>query len=69
MGKVFQSPKKQNSKVIVYLHGNAEDVGSCYDFILKLSITLNCSVIAVEYPGYGLFKSEEASAESIQEIS
>ena len=51
------------------MHGNAEDVGSCYDFILKLSITLNCSVIAVEYPGYGLFKSEEASAESIQEIS
>ena len=53
----------------MYFHGNAEDVGSSYDFILKMSLTFQCSVLAVEYPGYGLYKSEEASAEAIQEIA
>jgi len=53
----------------VYFHGNAEDVGSNYDFILKMSITFQCSVLAVEYPGYGIYKSEVASAEAIQEIA
>ena len=53
----------------MYFHGNAEDVGSSYDFILKMSLTFQCSVLAVEYPGYGLYKTEEASAEAIQEIA
>lgn len=56
---------EQHTKVVVFFHGNAEDVGSSYDFILKMSITFKCSVLAVEYPGYGLYKSEEASAEAI----
>lgn len=28
-----------HTKVVVYFHGNAEDVGSSYDFILKMSLT------------------------------
>jgi fermentation-respiration switch protein FrsA (DUF1100 family) len=33
--------------------------------LLKFSLNLNCSVIAMEYPGYGIYKTEESDAEKI----
>jgi abhydrolase domain-containing protein 17 len=57
------------TKIIVYFHGNAEDVSSSYDFSLKMSLILRCNVLAMEYPGYGLYQQEQASAEKIQENS
>jgi hypothetical protein len=49
-----EKPKK-SSKIIVYFHGNAEDVSTSYNFTLKMSLTFRCNVLAVEYPGYGLY--------------
>ena len=43
------------TKIIVYFHGNAEDVGFSYELLVKMSITFQCSVLAVEYPGYGVY--------------
>ena len=43
------------TKIIVYFHGNAEDVGVSYELLVKMSITYQCSVLAVEYPGYGVY--------------
>ena len=54
--------KMTSSKLIVYFHGNAEDVGSCYDMLVKLSIEFKCSVLAMEYPGYAIYKSESPDA-------
>ena len=51
--------------MIFYLHGNAEDLGSCYDMLLKLSLHFKCSVMAMEYPGYGIYKTEDSDAETI----
>ena len=53
------------TKIIVYFHGNAEDVGLTYGLLVKMSTTYQCSVLAVEYPGYGVYKSEQADAETI----
>jgi len=53
------------TKVIIYLHGNAEDVGTSYDFLVKMSLTFKCSVLAMEYPGYGIYKTESADAGTI----
>ena len=53
------------TKVIVYFHGNAEDVGISYEFLVRLSVTFKCSVLAVEYPGYGIYRTESADAETI----
>ena len=53
------------TKVIVYFHGNAEDVGISYEFLVKMSVTFQCSVLAVEYPGYGVYRNEEAEAETL----
>ena len=54
------------TKVIVYFHGNAEDVGHSYEFFVRISVTFKCSVLAVEYPGYGIYGTEAADAETIQ---
>ena len=53
------------TKIIVYFHGNAEDVGISYEFLVKLSVTFKCSILAVEYPGYGVYRTESANAETI----
>ena len=43
------------TKIIVYFHGNAEDVGISYELLLKMTIAFKCSALAVEYPGYGVY--------------
>ena len=53
------------TKIIVYFHGNAEDVGISYELIVKMSIAFNCSVLAVEYPGYGVYRDEPADADTL----
>lgn len=57
----------QKTKIAVYFHGNAEDVSSSYDFSLKMSLIFRCNVLAMEYPGYGLYKQESPSAELISQ--
>lgn len=55
-----------SSKVMLYFHGNAEDVGLAYELMDHLRSTLMIHVIAIEYPGYGLYPGE-CSAEQIIE--
>ena len=51
------------SKVVIYFHGNAEDIGLAFDLLYVLGQRLQMHIIAVEYPGYGLYKSSEPSEE------
>ena len=39
---------------VIYLHGNACDVGDCAEEAMKLAIGLSSHVIVPEYPGYGV---------------
>ena len=43
---------------MLYFHGNAEDVGHNFMFLYRLNEIYNCSVLAMEYPGYGFFTNE-----------
>lgn len=47
-------------------HGNAEDVGLAEDLLHHLSESLEVHILAVEYPGYGIYR-DEASADHIIE--
>jgi hypothetical protein len=50
----------------VYFHGNGEDIYLSKELLKHLRNTLKINVLAVEYPGYGLYKgnsSEEAILE------
>ena len=48
----------QRTKIMLYFHGNAEDLGLVRNFLDDLSSYFKCSVLAMEYPGYGFFSHE-----------
>lgn len=55
--------KKSNykGKVLLYFHGNAEDLGVTFNFLTLLRDMLQMRVIAMEYRGYGLYQEEKSS--------
>jgi len=40
---------------MLYFHGNAEDVGLAFDLMDYIRSLLRINVMAVEYPGYGVY--------------
>jgi hypothetical protein len=48
-----------SSKLIIFFHGNAEDLGISYEMLDHLRGALKINIIAVEYPGYGIYKEAE----------
>lgn len=48
--------QKGSSKVLLYFHANAEDVILAHELLENIKNFLKIHVIAVEYPGYGLFQ-------------
>ena len=53
-----------SSKLMIYFHGNAEDIGLSFEIIDMLRSVLHIHVLAVEYPGYGVYNGKP-SAEGI----
>ena len=51
----FTSWHGGSSKVFLYFHGNAEDLGKAEEFLSCLSEGLKAHVVAMEYPGYGIY--------------
>ncbi|CAD7953339.1 unnamed protein product [Amoebophrya sp. A120] len=48
-------PKQSSSKtLLLYFHGNAEDLGMCQSFCQHVWEQFRINVCAMEYPGYGL---------------
>lgn len=46
-------------KILLYFHGNSEDLGDDVPLFQLLKIQLKMSVLAVEYPGYGIYKEQD----------
>mmetsp|Transcript_43020 Transcript_43020/g.71501 ORF Transcript_43020/g.71501 Transcript_43020/m.71501 type:complete len:275 (-) Transcript_43020:293-1117(-) len=40
--------------LVLYSHGNAEDVGEALHYIERMSVTLQADVLVYEYPGYSI---------------
>ena len=51
--------------VIIYFHGNASDIGCSPNFFSNLLPRWNAFAIAMEYPGYGVYKSQKLSPDNI----
>lgn len=51
----------------LYFHGNAEDLGTARGFMQTLSIHLECHVIGIEYPSYGVWYKEKPNSKLIVE--
>jgi len=50
----------------MYFHGNAEDIGLAYDLLFMFGSEMKMHVMAVEYPGYGLYKTSKPDEEKIK---
>jgi hypothetical protein len=54
------------SKLVIYFHANYEDLGLTHQSVTKLCKYLKYNILCVEYPGYGIYKSEtKCSSEEI----
>ena len=47
-----------SSKTLLYFHANAEDVVLSHELLDYMRVLLRVNIIAVEYPGYGLYQSK-----------
>jgi abhydrolase domain-containing protein 17 len=45
-------------KLILFFHGNAEDIGISYEMLDHLRTALRINILAVEYPGYGIYQPD-----------
>jgi abhydrolase domain-containing protein 17 len=55
------------NKVVIYFHGNAEDIGLAFDLLYMFGSEMQMHVIAVEYPGYGLYKTSKPNEQMMKE--
>lgn len=46
-----------SSKILLYFHANAEDIGLSYHLLDTIRINMKINVIAPEYPGYGIYRT------------
>ena len=55
-----------SSKIFLYFHANAEDLGRAEKFLRYVHTYLRMHVLAVEYPNYGVYPSSTpASADTV----
>ena len=57
-----------STKLLIYLHGNAEDLGLAWELMDHLRSSLRVHVLAIEYPGYGIYPGK-TTAEGIMDDS
>lgn len=53
----------------IYFHGNAEDIGLAFDLMYQFGNEMKMHILAVEYPGYGLYKTSQPNENQIKEDS
>ena len=44
-----------SSKLLIYFHANAEDIGIAYNLLSNIRTLLRVNVLAMEYPGYSFY--------------
>jgi len=65
---LFMPCNYETDKIMLYFHGNSEDLGGVEQFFIPLKDAWKVHVLAVEYPSYGLYSDGPAlSEDSIKE--
>lgn len=55
LSKLMTKNIRKKSKIMLFFHGNAEDLGIAYKVLNQMKTYLKITILAVEYSGYGLF--------------
>lgn len=58
---------KGSSKLLIYFHGNAEDIGVAKELLDYVRSLLRVHVMAVEYPGYGVYRNVSPDANRLMD--
>lgn len=61
-------PAARAANVMLYLHGNAEDMGMSFSFLQHMRNQFKVNVLAVEYPGYGLLNGLPSSEKTVNDV-
>ena len=56
-----------SSKLLIYFHGNAEDIGLAYEMTDLIRTSLQIHVLVMEYPGYGLYAGKTKAETILQD--
>jgi len=62
-------PAPRAAGVILFCHGNAEDLGMCFPFVKHMRDQFKMNVLAVEYPGYGLLHGISVCEAALKEAA
>lgn len=62
-------PAPRAAGVILFCHGNAEDLGMCFPFVRHMRDQFKMNVLAVEYPGYGLLHGVPVCEAALKEVA
>ena len=54
---------KGSNKLVIFFHGNAEDLGISYEMLDHMRTALRINMMAVEYPGYGIYEDPDGPSE------
>lgn len=66
---LFLPHEEGGNKLVLYFHGNAEDIGLAFDLLYLFGQRMEMHVMAIEYPGYGLYKTSKPSEDQIKQDS
>jgi hypothetical protein len=64
---LFLPNEEGGNKLVLYFHGNAEDIGLAFDLLYLFGLKMGMHVLAIEYPGYGLYKTSKPNEQQIKE--
>ena len=58
-----------SDKILIYFHGNASDLGKSESFCSMIAFYWSINVLAVEYPGYGIYQGVDCNEKNILQDS
>lgn len=56
-----------STKLMLYFHGNAEDLGLAWELLDHLRSSLKIHVLAMEYPGYGIYPGPTTAEQIVED--
>uniref|UniRef100_A0A0G4G930 Serine aminopeptidase S33 domain-containing protein n=1 Tax=Chromera velia CCMP2878 TaxID=1169474 RepID=A0A0G4G930_9ALVE len=62
-------PAHESASILLFLHGNAEDLGMIFSFLRHMRNQFKVNTLALEYPGYGLLRKAQPSVESVNKVA
>ena len=59
--------KRKQTKLLIFFHGNAEDIGIARTTLNTIKQSLKINILAVEYSGYGLFIGDKSADKLLED--